>query len=216
MVLMRKLNKSLSDFIDVKFALIFVFLGAFLYFFNVFFIAITDPQGLIYSPFLTAHLDYVSWIRNAILYTSRSIAKLAGTDCYVLDAYTLKSYHRAFVTVAFPCLGYGVTSFWVAFIIAQTDTWKRKIFWSLTGSIALWFINCCRIALLLVAYDKKWQVNRFVDHHTLFNIAAYILILLMMYLYYKRSSIPNTNVLFKHDNSNHQSLVLAAKVGSVS
>ncbi len=204
----QKLNKSLSNFIDIKFALTFIILTTVFYYFNLGYIAITDRQGLIYSDFLTKHLDYISWVRSSIVHTSQIIAQIFGVDCYITDTYVVKSYTGAYVSVGFPCVGYGVTSFWLAFVIAQGNCWKRTVFWCVIGAIALWLINCIRVAILLLAYNERWHVNRFADHHTTFNIISYLLIILMTYIYY-RSKVSDKKSMTKYTGGKAYKQVIA-------
>lgn len=50
----------------------------------------------------------------------------------------------------------------------------------------LWLINVLRISLLLIAFDKHWSIPFNMDHHTLFNIVAYILIFGMIWFFDKQ------------------------------
>ncbi len=55
--------------------------------------------------------------------------------------------------------------------------------WIFLGIIGIWFINCWRVALVLKTIENGTYSNKFYDHHTLFNIATYILIFGMIYLF---------------------------------
>ena len=87
------------------------------------------------------------------------------------------------VNVGYSCLGYGVTSFWSAFVFAKIDSWKRKAVWMLGGALVLWIINVIRISLVLIGANSKWKFPFGWDHHTWFNIAAYLAIFVMIWLY---------------------------------
>ena len=87
------------------------------------------------------------------------------------------------VHVGYGCLGYGVISFWIAFVFANTGSWKRKAAWMLGGAIVLWIINVQRISLVLIGANKNWKFPFGWDHHTWFNIAAYLAIFVMIWLY---------------------------------
>jgi exosortase/archaeosortase family protein len=51
----------------------------------------------------------------------------------------------------------------------------------------LYLINICRLSLVLVAGNNNWEFPFGWDHHTWFNIFAYIAIFAMMY-FFDRSS----------------------------
>jgi exosortase/archaeosortase family protein len=162
----------------VKFLLFFVVL----YYFNVAFIGATAP-GNTYISFLDKYLNYIDWLRYSILHTSNGITRLFDHNTYVKDPYLLKIYNGPGVQMVYSCIGYGVMSFWVAFVLANKGKWQQKILWALGGCFCIWVINCFRVATLLMAIASKWNVNKYMNHHTMFNIFAYILILVLMYFY---------------------------------
>lgn len=89
------------------------------------------------------------------------------------------------VLIARDCVGYGVYSFWIAFVAANRGGYWKKIKWILVGVLALWFINVLRITLLLTAINKGWPMPLGLNHHTWFNIFAYLLIFFMIWWYDK-------------------------------
>lgn len=89
------------------------------------------------------------------------------------------------VNVVYTCLGYGVIYFWLAFVFANTGTWKKKTAWMLGGTLALFVINILRLSLVALAAHKRWAYPFGWDHHTWFNIASYGLIFLMIWVYDK-------------------------------
>ncbi len=89
------------------------------------------------------------------------------------------------VIIAMDCVGYGVYSFWIAFVGANKGSFGRKIKWIVFGVLALWLINDVRITLFLLAINKGWPMPLGLDHHTWFNIFAYGLIFLMIWWYDK-------------------------------
>jgi exosortase/archaeosortase family protein len=95
----------------------------------------------------------------------------------------IRTNNGSIVGMAYHCLGLGVMSFWIAFIITAASKLKRKILWGLGGIAAIWLINCFRVTFLLMSLDYNWKDNSYLDHHSMFNLAAYSLILIMVYLY---------------------------------
>ena len=98
------------------------------------------------------------------------------------------------VIIAMDCVGYGVYSFWIAFVIANKGSFLKKIKWIIAGVAALWLINVLRITLFLTSINQGWPMPLGIDHHTWFNICAYLLIFFMIWLYdksYKKSTLQN-------------------------
>lgn len=142
-------------------------------------------QGGMYSYFVDKHLDYVTGITNTLVGGSRGLLQIAGIETYTLPNFIIRITGGTGVRIAFDCVGYGVMSFWLAFVLAGKGRAWRKFLWILIGWIVLWFINIHRIALLLLAYNKNWDMPLGIDHHTWFNIVAYGAIFLMMYIFDK-------------------------------
>ena len=180
---MTSLSEKFSDTFDIQYFIKFLVLLLLLYYFNVGYIAIIDPQGRLFSPFLEENLNYINWIRNSILYSSNAITHLFGVNSYVALPYRLKIPHGPAVETVYACLGLGLMSFWVAFVVSFKGAWKKKILWGFIGIFCIWFINCWRVALLLVALQSSKSLNKHIDHHTLFNIIAYSLIISLVNFY---------------------------------
>lgn len=189
---------SITKYFDVSWFIKFILMVLALYYFSIAYNGIVSPEGRFYSPFLNHYLNYISWIRVSILYVSKHIALIFGTHSYIATSQLIKLTNGTEVEIWLPCLGLGIISCWVSFVVTHKITWRKKLLWCLAGSFTIWFINCCRIAILLIALDNNWKQYSSLDHHDLFNIIAYILVLAMMYFYtnqYKRQpKIANLSV----------------------
>jgi exosortase/archaeosortase family protein len=108
---------------------------------------------------------------------------LFNIETYTIPGFVVRIVDGTGVTIAMDCVGYGVMSFWAAYVIASGGAIKRMLVWTFAGMFLLWFINVIRISLLLVAYNKHWSMPFGIDHHTWFNIVAYIAIFAMMYFF---------------------------------
>ena len=91
------------------------------------------------------------------------------------------------VYIAMDCVGYGVYSFWTAFVVANRGTFWKKTKWLIAGLLILWLINVIRITLFLVAINKGWPMPLGIDHHTWFTIVAYGMIFFLIWLYDRAS-----------------------------
>ena len=187
------MNNKLSTYFDFKFFTLFVSLYGFLYFFNMYYVGLVSAGGKIYSPFLDHHVNYVAWITRAILYTSNLITNLFGFKTFVSLPYQIKMFNGSSLQVMFPCIGLLNMSFWIAFVISHRSTIKMKALWCMAGIIAIFIINCCRITLLSIVLCMNANVNKFGEHHDIFNNVAYVLIGCMVYIYYAVNKKKNRN-----------------------
>ena len=183
----------LKDKAFILFVAKFLLVFAVCYYGTLAWIGITVPGG-IYSPFIDHYLDYVTWIRNSLLYGSKFQLTLFGIDTYIAGDYNLRMVNGRGVRMVYECVGYGVMSFWIAFVVASAGSLKRKIFWLATGLIGIWLLNITRVSLLLVATNKGWPMPLGLDHHTWFNIFAYLFIFIFMYLFNRQDKSQVTDV----------------------
>jgi exosortase/archaeosortase family protein len=95
---------------------------------------------------------------------------------------------RGSITLIYSCLGLGVMSFFVAFVIAYPKNLKSKLIFLVTGLICIQALNILRFVLLALFWDKKSSM--ILDHHTIFNIAIYIIIAISLYFWVKHEDKP--------------------------
>ena len=138
-----------------------------------------------YVAFVHNYLDYINWFRFALLHTSKMVLTFLGYDVFVENIYIIRMRYGLGVRVVYSCIGFGVMSFWIAFVFANSGSWIKKTKWILGGLLIIWCINVARIILLLVAINKNWKTFFSIDHHTLFNIATYTAIFIMIYFFSK-------------------------------
>ena len=145
-------------------------------------IGITTPGGY-YVPFADTYLDYISGLRHLLLHTSKGLLTMIGFDVYLKDSYTIKMVNGRGVQVVYSCLGYGLLSFWIAFIIANKMSFRMMLKWMMGGLLVIFSLNVFRIALMLISVNKRWPSLLNLDNHTWFNIVAYGAIFCMIYLF---------------------------------
>lgn len=145
-------------------------------------IGIAAPGGY-YSPFVEKYLDYVSWIKLSLMHGAGFILALFQIPTHTEPGYLVRFTGGRGVFIAMDCVGYGVYSFWIAFVVANKGKFMKKTLWVIFGVMALWFINVVRITLFLTAINKGWPMPLGLDHHSWFNIFAYGFIFLMIWLY---------------------------------
>ena len=172
----------------------FYFLLLFLLFYygNLAYMAVIDHRGFVYSPFLDNHLNYINWLRDSILYTSAFVNRCFGLSAQVSMPYRMVTNNGTWVETVYACLGLNLFSFWAAFVLSDPGSHYRKIWWTLGGIVAIWVINVFRMAMLLMALEYNWRSIALVDHHTQFNILAYVVIGLMFLAFIKGSRANTT------------------------
>lgn len=164
------------------------FIGAFCFFYfgTVAIIGLSAPVGY-YSAFVDNYLNFIPFFRSTLLNGTKAFVYLFGYESYIPVNTQIRLVGGGGVNLVYTCLGYGVTSFWLAFVFANQGSFKKKLLWMLGGSLLIWIINVLRISMVLLANGKKWNIPFNIDNHTLFNIAAYIAIFSMIY-FFDRSS----------------------------
>ena len=181
------------------------FLGAFclLYFGTVMMIGLAVPGGY-YIDFIHQYFDYVSLLRKSLLYGAKIFLSAGGYHSSIEKVYNLKFENGSSVHMVYSCLGYGIISFWLAFLFANKGSVQKKTLWMVAGFLAIWLINVTRIALLVLAINKRWAMPFGINHHTWFNIAAYTVIFTMIYLFDRteKREAAAFNIRFHHFKQN--------------
>lgn len=152
------------------------------YFTTLAIIGLAAPEGR-YSPFVEKYLDYVSWWRSSLLFGTKYLLQFFGVETYLANKYNIKQVNGRGIVIVYECVGYGILSFWTAFLVALKGRLARKIIWWFIGFSVLWILNVIRLSLLLVVTNKGWTLPLGWDHHTWFSIFAYGAILVMLYYF---------------------------------
>jgi len=174
----------------IKYLAKFILSFCVLYYGTIAFIGISSPGGY-YVDFLNKYLNYVTWLRAGLLYSSTFVLDLFQYQVYLPDMYTIKLQNGRGVHIGYDCIGYGVLFFWIAFVFANTIPFASKVKWMAGGVLIIWMINVARVCLLLVAVNNNWKSPFNFDNHTWFNIVAYAAIFTMIYFFdvaYKKHS----------------------------
>jgi exosortase/archaeosortase family protein len=172
-------DKKFWGFI-LKFGLVFCVL----YLGSLAIIGLSSPEGY-YSPFVATYLDYISGIKNALIFCTRASLHLFGIQTVQGNNFSVGFLNGRSVRIAMNCVGYGVYSFWIAYVVANVVPAGKKIIWAVGGVLLLFIINDIRITLFLTSINKGWPMPLGIDHHTWFNIFAYIAIFVMIYFFEK-------------------------------
>jgi exosortase/archaeosortase family protein len=172
----------------VRFVVSFIILFAAFYYFNILFFGITSP-GHHYNAFLADHLNYIRWLREALLNSSAQIINWLGFAA-ITDEYDLLVAGHGAIQLVYSCLGLGIISFFAAFVLSYPKKWKPKIIFLISGILAIELLNIVRCVLLALLWQKHVFI---VDQHTIFNILVYIIIAVSLYFWVKHDNNKITN-----------------------
>ena len=156
-----------------------------LYLGTLFLIGITSP-GNYYNLFIDEHLNYVRWLKQSLQYGVVKLLKIVNISTTVFPNYQVSITNGRSILINNSCVGYGVYSFWIAYIMANNGKLLSKLSWIFFGLLLIWFINVLRISLFLYTVNHSRRMPLGLDHHTWFNIAAYGCIFIMMYFFETR------------------------------
>ncbi|RYG16439.1 MAG: hypothetical protein EOO07_13280 [Chitinophagaceae bacterium] len=175
-----------------KVALFFVLKMVFFYILfsqgNLFMNSVLNDSGRFYNAFWAENLNYIQWIRSALIVPATWVIKLFGfyainneMDVMVVDG--------PYLRVNYSCIGLGVMSFLLAFVLAFPAKIKAKVRLFIVGTIMIYVLNVLRIAGLGVLLGHfKSQRNNFTYHHEIFNIIVYICIFALLYFWIKKNT----------------------------
>jgi len=175
-----------KDFIIYLIKFLSIFFG--LYLVTDIIIALSAPEGY-YNEIISSYFDYISWLKKSLLYGAGIMAHLFGYTTLLEPNFLIRVINGKGVIIAMSCVGYGVMSFWCAYILVSKNSKIILLLWLVGGLFLLWFINACRIGLFLVSINKGWNMPLGLNHHTWFNIFAYGAILIMIIIH--ENSIKN-------------------------
>jgi exosortase/archaeosortase family protein len=181
-ILYKAAFKKVTQSSTILYCIKFLACYCILYYSTQAIIGLAAPSGY-YSSFVNIYMDYPSFLRKSLLYGARYIVSLFGHAAEVVSAYKLTMTGGRGVDMVYSCLGIGLFSFWLAFIFANTGSSAKKACWMIGGIVVIWLLNVLRISLLLIAVNKGWTLPLSIDHHTIFSIAVYLAIFIMIYFF---------------------------------
>jgi exosortase/archaeosortase family protein len=177
-----------------KVAILFVVKLLFFYFLfsqgNLFMNSVMSVGGRFYNEFIATNFNYIQGLKTALIIPAVWIIKLFGFYA-IYNEMDVMVVSGPLLRINYACLGIGVMSFLVAFVIAFPAKLKAK--WKLLvfGLLMVYVLNVLRIAGLgvLLGFFKSQRYN-FTYHHEVFNVIVYICIFTLLYYWIKK----NTNL----------------------
>lgn len=163
----------------IKFLLCFFFL----YFVFQFFWGVTGVGGRFYSSFIDNHFNIIKGFTGFLTKAAKVFLAALNYNAFQKDFHSLRIGSTGGVNVNPSCLGWGVMSFWFAFVYANNGSWKHKLKWIFGGLISICVLNIMRIALITLALHLRLKTFTSLNHHSTFNIISYCLVFVLIYRY---------------------------------
>lgn len=185
------MNRAFEKGSPLRFILLFLSLFLLLYFFNILFFGITTTGGNHYSPFLANHFDYISGLRHFLLRSTAKILNWLGYPSITDDTDILIAGHGR-LKLIYSCLGLGIMSFLISFVIAYPNKLKAKLLFLIPALLIFQVLNILRFVVLAIFWNKN-EDTQIVDHHTIFNILIYIIVAISLYFWVKRDDYHRLN-----------------------
>lgn len=166
------------------------FLSAFtvLYFLFPLYWGLTGTGGKMYSPFLAKYFNLIEWFASFLTNCAEAILNILGYKTFQRQYNVLRIEQSRGIIVNPSCLGWGVMSFWFAFVFANEGTKMYKAKWIAVGLSTIITLNIFRIALIALANHLKWTTITGLDHHQTFNIASYGCVFILMFIFIQKHS----------------------------
>ena len=175
--------KALYNNEALKFILVFLILYCIFNYGNRFFYSMGTDGTRFYNEFFSKYLDYTQGMRSALIVISATILKLMGYTIMHTD-YQILALNGIPCNIHYDCLGFGVMSFWAAFVIAFPKPFKQKIKFMFLGLITIFLLNIVRIvSLTLLTIDMNGSRKFFDYQHDIFNYVVYAVLLTMIYFW---------------------------------
>lgn len=162
----------------VRFLFNFLIIFIIFYGFNIGYIAIINPGGL-YFQFLDEHCNYIELWRNLYISTAAKILELMGYTVHT-TAISLKVKDHSGFRLVYSCLGYGIMSFFSAFVLSFPKPFSSRIIFLFAGLIIILTLNLCRFIFIPLFYNPQITLLS-ANHHDIFNGILYLILLFMIY-----------------------------------
>jgi|GEM_PF-5155784 len=155
-----------------------------------------DVQKTMSSSFPLYHLAKLIMVSAGALLSAfgYSVTLAYDTHIYYYDVFSLQIAGGIQTFIGFSCLGVGVSWVFASLIIAGHGRVKPKLLYVLLGVIVIFILNVLRMAYLtwigrdgsiFTAQKISLLGLAEVDHHDLFNIFIYIVIILLYALWFE-------------------------------
>jgi len=182
---------------QIQFFLILV-VGYFLFsYFFKFWIGLCAPGGF-YWAFADEYLNFIRAYRHLLIGGAAVICDILGLT-YLTNDTALRIVGHGGIKIVYSCLGFGIISMLIALAFAVPyQKLKTRFLFLFAGLLLFSLLNITR--LFVVAYYARQAAKLTIDHHLIFNLSCYFLILIGIYWWIKQSAAKETT----HSRKNHE------------
>ncbi len=165
----------------------------FSYFFK-FWIGLCASGGL-YWAFADEHLNFISAYRHLLIGGTGLICDIFGLT-YLSNDTAVRIVGRGGIKIVYSCLGFGIISILMALALAVPyQKLKNRVIFLLTSVVLFTLLNVIR--LFVVSYYAHYARKMNLDHHLIFNVFCYLLILVGIYWWIRTSIKYSTSHLYE-------------------
>jgi exosortase/archaeosortase family protein len=150
-------------------------------------IGLGSPPGF-YLPFVHKNLDFISVLRYINLHGAALLLACFSISAKV-SHYSITIANGNAVRMVYSCLGYGLISFWWAFVISLDFRPLQKLCFILAGTLLIIACNIIRISVL-AALLRHNKLPTIVEHHLFYNCIMYFILALAATLIYHKQKKP--------------------------
>ena len=168
---------------STKFVIYFIGLSVLFNLGITFFEGLEGIGGTFDSAYYRAHIHLIENYRQFLLWCNQAFYALwhVPTNRFGEVVQIVGGYMG--IRLNNGCLGLGVLSIWIAFVLSYPLPRNKRIAAFFFGSILLILINIARLLILLYIYSHNIGANYpWIDQHFVFNVVSYGFILGMGYL----------------------------------
>lgn len=169
----------------LRFVVVFLVLFCIFNYGNKFLFSVFSANTNHYNQFISEHFNYIQGLRTALIISSVGILRLF--DYTVLyNSHQILALNGITCNINYSCLGLGVMSFWVAFVIAFPKPLKEKVIFMVYGLVAINLLNIVRFVSLIGLTVEVPGGRKYFDYqHDAFNYTIYIVLFTMIYFWVK-------------------------------
>ena len=163
----------------LRFVIGFLMTYGFLYVGNYFLAGMTIPGGY-YNSWMDNYADYISGLRYIILHGASAFLSLLGYE-NVVQSYYLHIIGGKTIRMVYSCIGLNIIFVWWAFNLSFPQLIKNRVTYIISGTVIITLLNIVRIAMVAISPHKGKFLNSPFDHHSVFNVVVYGIIILMIF-----------------------------------
>lgn len=159
-----------------RFVVLFFVLYGFFYGINYLLTGLIAPGGY-HIAWLQHHADYVTATRDFLLQTTAWVVRNMGFIAHK-EGNMLWVENRHAIKMVYSCIGFNLFSMWWAFILAYPMNWVQRLLLFVSGTFLIIALNITRLTILVLKTSPINMFNQNIDHHDLYNLVTYGIILL--------------------------------------